>query len=760
MVTGLGDMGNRAVKVLNSEVVGSTNESETQSGSTARTRRFGVFELDLRAGELRRNGIKVKLQEQPFQVLAQLLETPGDVVTREDLRNRLWPADTFVDFDHSLNAAIKRLRDALGDSAENPTFVETVARRGYRFLSPVSTATNGNGTLVVATPTTESSSAALPVQPVKHSPAWWVVAGVSAVVLVLVGVKLGLLLSSRHAPAPQVRVTRLTANPADDRVLSAAISRDGKYLVFSDETGFYLRQIDTSETHPLSLPQGLKAGSVSWFPDSVHMVAALWRSGQPASLWEISSLGGTARKLLDDAHSPAVSPDGKQIAFIANLGVHQQIWLMGSDGSQAHKLVGEEGDYFGAVTWAPDSTRIAYTRSRYSYAFGVRGIVELVDVRDQRVNTVLQVNATGWYQNLDGPLAWLPDGHLIYTQNEPPPLQLDSNLWLISLDPGGHMTGTPLRLTSDSGSVSSITVSADGKRVAYLKGIPQPDVYIAKVLGHDAISEPQRLTLDDHLDLPFDWTPDNKAVLFISDRTGILSLYRQGIDQTVPELLVGGSRPIMTPRLSPDGTQLLYLVYPNWSDKTATSSLMRMPLAGGAPQKLLEANFISNQQCARAPATVCLYSMTANGEFLLYSYDPLKGTTARVYSIKDSLSESRNWSVSPDGTMLAIGAGKQGDEASPIRLVSLKTGTEKSLTVSGSPRISCLDWAADGKSLWLSSAGDEENTLLNVDLQGHARPVWHPKNMTVRWAIPSRDGKYLALHVSSSSANVWMLERP
>src|ERR1700686_2515726 len=138
MVTGLGDMGNRVVKVLNFGVVGSTNGSEKGSESKdARTRRFGVFELDLRAGELRRNGSKVKLQEQPFQVLAQLLETPGEVVTREDLRHRLWPADTFVDFDHSLNAAIKRLRDALGDSAENPTFVETVARRGYRFLAPV-----------------------------------------------------------------------------------------------------------------------------------------------------------------------------------------------------------------------------------------------------------------------------------------------------------------------------------------------------------------------------------------------------------------------------------------------------------------------------------------------------------------------------------------------------------------------------------------------------------------------------------------------
>src|SRR4030088_1102358 len=107
------------------------------SGNGIRMIRFGVFEVDRRAGELRRSGARVKLQEQPFQILALLLEQPGEVVTREELQRRLWPADTFVDFDHSLNAAVRRLRDALGDSAENPRFVETVARRGYRFLAPV-----------------------------------------------------------------------------------------------------------------------------------------------------------------------------------------------------------------------------------------------------------------------------------------------------------------------------------------------------------------------------------------------------------------------------------------------------------------------------------------------------------------------------------------------------------------------------------------------------------------------------------------------
>lgn len=109
----------------------------------SRVARFGVFELDLSAGELRKSGVKLRLQGQPFQVLALLLERAGDVVTREELQQKLWPSDTFVDFDHSLNTAINKVREALGDSASSPRYVETLARRGYRFIAPVQAAQSG-----------------------------------------------------------------------------------------------------------------------------------------------------------------------------------------------------------------------------------------------------------------------------------------------------------------------------------------------------------------------------------------------------------------------------------------------------------------------------------------------------------------------------------------------------------------------------------------------------------------------------------------
>src|SRR5437660_4683766 len=153
------------------------SEAKSLPAGVPDTLRFGVFAVDRKTGELRRNGVKVRLQDQPLQILLTLLERPGEVVTRDELRARLWPSDTFVDFEHSINTAVRRLRDALGDSAENPRFVETVARRGYRFLAPVS------GTLEVAAPREASSH--------REHPAlrWWI-GGIVAVAL-LVGVVVG-----------------------------------------------------------------------------------------------------------------------------------------------------------------------------------------------------------------------------------------------------------------------------------------------------------------------------------------------------------------------------------------------------------------------------------------------------------------------------------------------------------------------------------------------------------------------------------------
>ena len=189
--------------------------------------RFGIFEVDLRAGELRKGGLRIKLQEQPFEVLAMLLEKPREVVTREELQKRLWSADTFVDFDHGLNKAINKIREALADSAENPRFVETVARRGYRFIADVAVVAGAGVTrlepAIEDSPATkEGDRVEAPGKPAVRL-AWPLARKTSAFALGLVLLILvGWFVRSRNRPPPQIHslavlpLESLSSDPSQD----------------------------------------------------------------------------------------------------------------------------------------------------------------------------------------------------------------------------------------------------------------------------------------------------------------------------------------------------------------------------------------------------------------------------------------------------------------------------------------------------------------------------------------------------------------
>src|SRR5215471_12601814 len=250
--------------------------------------RFGQFVLSEGEGELRKNGVRIKLQEQPFQVLVELLANAGRVVTREQLQKKLWPADTFVDFDVGLNTAIRKIRQALGDDADHPHYVETAAKRGYRFLAPVnktSVLVNENAAPqqpvsdpVGTEPETVGSEHAATSE--KHR-RWYVMLTV-AIVAFTAGI---LWHVKRGAPYPLVE-KRITANPAEAPIHAAVVSPDGKYVAYADPTGVYLRQIESGETRPLPLPKDFNSSSTSWFPDSTHLlVTSRVRSEQKPSVW-------------------------------------------------------------------------------------------------------------------------------------------------------------------------------------------------------------------------------------------------------------------------------------------------------------------------------------------------------------------------------------------------------------------------------------------------------------------------------------------
>jgi Tol biopolymer transport system component/DNA-binding winged helix-turn-helix (wHTH) protein len=711
---------------------------------------FGIFEVNLRAGELRRNGSRVRLQDQPFQVLALLLERPGQIVTREELQARLWPADTFVDFDHGLNAAIKRLRDALGDSAENPRFVETLARRGYRFVAPV------NQTLQESLAAPQPLHRTRQENSVRHRPRrpWRLPLVVAAVLLA--GISAGWHVGHRSAASIRFTERRLTGNPENDPVLSAAISPDGKYLAFADRAGLFLRVVGTGETHPVALPGSLKTSYVNWFPDGGHvLIASTLSPSEKPSLWNASVFGGSPVKLADNGDHGAVSPDGSKIVFLRGEYGREEIWQMQPDGQEPHKILGQPGDNFQSVVWSPDGRHIAFVRTVYIHGWEEpEASLGICDPASGRTNYILSSS------RLRGSLVWASDGRLIYSLGEPPPNQNDSNLWAIKIDATGKQTwGPPDRLTNGPDAKVGASISADSRHLLFLRWAGAPEVYVADVKAGGGLGKPQRLSQDERRNMPFAWTPDGKSVIFTSDRDGALHIFKQSVDQPAPDLLVGGDKNAQGARLNPDGSEILYLLNPSSTDADRRTQLMRVPLSGGTPQLVLAEMGISNVQCARTPSTVCIFSKFSLNGLVFMTFDPVAGNEKELTRIEDPEWYSYNWTLSSDGSTLALSKKHRMQEQAAIRLLPVAGGTERTITFQPWFGIAYIDWAADGRSLWVrasSPAGTQ--TLLNVDLHGRVKPVLQESEMELGWAIPSPDGRNVAIWEASSSSNAWLLE--
>ena len=728
----------------------------TVSTAETPTIRFGIFEVDRRSGELRRNGVRVKLQEQPFQILLTLLEHPGEVVTREELRSRLWAEDTYVDFDHSLNAAVRRLRDALADSAENPRFVETVARRGYRFLAPV------NGVV------TADTSQPVPAISARR---FWIPLTIA---VLLAGVVLGLIIARTRRQSGQItsaaiKQRRLTASSEENPVLGAAISPDGKYLAFADKTGVSLRQIDSGETHSLSLPSGFAAIPSGWYPDGTHLVAT-WVEGPiaPPSLWQASIIGGAPRKLIDDGQLPAVSPDGSQIAFVKGPKHAEEIWLMAGDGENPRQLVVPcHNCTVGVPAWSPDGSKIAYVVSEYTPLWRANTSVVSFNLRTGREETIFSSGGhqaeVGRELELGPALIWTTDNHLVYSVSELAPNQDDSNVWSVPLDPQGHIAGSAVRLTAAPNEVSSLSASADGKRIIYTKNYSNLGVYISELnSGGTRLSAPHRLTLDYWRNYAFSWTADSKTVLFASDRDGTFHIFKQRLDQSAPELLVGGSEETSLPRLAPDNATVVFEIWPRLGAPPGSPRrLMRISLAGGPPQQILERSDLGNVQCARAPSTLCLYDLRGPTMVSFFRFDPLTGESEELpqLRIQDASSYAYNWTLSPDGKILATGKGKILQREPSITFTSVEDGSKRTVTAQAWAGINSIDFAADGRSVWASAFTNTGKwALLSIDLQGRTRTMLEDAQMAIGWAIPSPDGKHLAMWKANGGSNVWMLE--
>lgn len=321
-----------------------------------RRAQFGVFEADLESEELCRSGARVRIQSQPFKLLAVFLEHPGQVVSRETLQQELWGADTTVDFDHGLFIAVNKLREALGDSADSPRFIETLAKRGYRFIAPV--------TVLDPPPAAAAPPAShvVSVEP-RSQLAWWIAGGFAAGCLVL----LTFLLLRQPLRKPY-RISQITftghilSNDLDVECFSSSAS-DGTRIYFSHmENGnpvLAVALIANSEFSHLNLPSeigGPLIGSLS--PDGSRLVVHSHLRPEPEqALWIVLTLGGDAHRVPNVlAHDATWMPDGKRLLVASG----NQLIVMGADGRDQNPFLTTAGLAFW-LRWSPDGSRLRFT---------------------------------------------------------------------------------------------------------------------------------------------------------------------------------------------------------------------------------------------------------------------------------------------------------------------------------------------------------------------------------------------------------------
>jgi Tol biopolymer transport system component/DNA-binding winged helix-turn-helix (wHTH) protein len=695
----------------------------------------------------------VRLQQQPLQVLRLLLEAEGKVVSREQLRAALWPEETFVDFEHGVNTAVRRLRQALEDSGDNSRFIETLPKVGYRFIVPVEWLTRAGDRhgLHSVVPIVPPAPTAVP-QPRTAEREWKLILFAALVTLTAFAV-LTFVLWRHQAHREGIVERQLTTNSQENSVTSMAISPDGRQLAFADNTGLFLKLIHTGEIHRLPLPPEFKAGVDDWFPDGSHLLISRAEEPGKTSLWSISLFGGPPRQLAENASGGSLSPDGTHIAFhrgdVPYFGLWgREEWVMRADGADQVKVAAARPDdsQVGAPTWSPDGNRIAYIRSTWAYN-ARSSVVE--------VNEWQKASAKSLFSDsrLSPAVHWLPDGRLIYafgsTQN-----QQDSILWAVSLSQSTKISSSPKRITGGHGWISKIAGSADGKVVVFLRGNWLPSVYLG-TLDTDGtkLLATRRLTLDESENIPVAWTPDSKAILFSSDRNGTREIFKQAIDEPLAESLVTGADHLSQPRVTPDGSEILYVSTPKSSSPESPSAIFAVPIGGGTPRLVLKDVGIAIVQCARLPSTICMYTTVRGRTWETFRFDVRSGKSPSAPQIDPN----SNWSLSPDGSERAIIEYRPNQGT--IQFRSTTTGKTRDLVVKGWNGLMGVDWSADGRSLLVSWHNSErDSALLNVTLDGKVSILARSANPEIWHAIQSPNRRLLAIAEAGGAKNVWQVE--
>lgn len=546
------------------------------------TLRFDDYVVDLHSGQLQKDGIRIRLQEKPLRVLAALVEHQGQLVSRDELHKRLWPDTTFVDFEVGLNTAVKKLRVALCDDADKPRYIETIPKRGYRFIASAEVLGNNHR---------NGGDGPTPLVPEPPSPglvasrnptrSWAYAAGIAA--LMLIGLVLWYL---TPLPDPKtVEIFPVTTSANLDYLVRPAT--DGARIFYVQHTGdhYNLMQVSVNGGDAQRM-QGPFPNTLIWdvSPDgSQYLITSFTRRGEPSQLWTWPVQGGSPVRLPEMISGSATySPDGKWIAFHAN----KELWIGNADGSVRHKLMTFASDVDDPA-WSPDGSRLRFTLSD--------------EQRDTSTIWEIRLDGTGLRQVLPAwgstPRlccgTWSPDGRYFVFVD----VHDAHRLWAIRENSNWFRRNTPgpFPLVSEAEGLHSPVFGRDGKHVyfytagfrtelqsfdlsrhqfsallpgvdALMPGISLDGKWIAFARATRAGLWRSRTDGADLRELPVQgmsigfprWSPDDKTVVFSAQAQGTApNVYVLDAEGGNPTPLVMGRENLGDPDWSPDGTSVV-----------------------------------------------------------------------------------------------------------------------------------------------------------------------------------------------------------
>ena len=534
---------------------------------------FGVFEVDLAQGELRKHGQKIKLQERPFQLLAALLERPGQVVTREELVRRLW-TDTLVDFDNGLNIAAKKIREALDDDASTPRYVETLPRRGYRFIAPVHTRPLAQAAPTVAPPPPPVPPPAAPA-PTRRVGIYSRLAALTVILFLAVRIYW---LATSVEPARLIQAVQLTQTGRVE--LGNGVATDGTRVYFTqrDAGRWSLAQVSGEGGTPLPLPLPLEQplsnpDIIDISPDRSNLLVACGIGAEvERPFWVVPTAGGSPRRVGDVAgHAGAWSRDGSRIVYARG----SALYLVASDGANSRKLLDTPGIPY-SIRWAPPSRADVLRFSMQSPNLGPRTLWE-VSADGTGLHPFLRRWMAGTAEpdgDDDGDFAASGKYYLFRALRN-----RVSSVYAIRAKRRfpRAFEGPPLQLYSTPLEFSSLAPNPDGKRVFFAAGQERREL-----VRYDARHGQFAPFLPGVQGRSVSFSNDGEWIAYVTVPDDIL--WRSRPDGSERLQLTSPSLHAYQPRWSPDGTLIAF----GGGPAGRASRVYVVPSAGGAPEPITD----------------------------------------------------------------------------------------------------------------------------------------------------------------------------